>query len=159
MNHIPTPPADGIALDEVQLDLDSLPDLLGFHLRLAQTAVTRDFSATLAEIDLTQKQCATMELIGANPGVSQVDLAALLGSDRATMMAIVDRLEARDFVSRTRSAADRRRQHLNLTDAGQTMLVQAKELIAEHEHRFKRRFSDAELDALVSSLRRIHQQF
>jgi len=145
--------------EEVQLDMDSLPDLLGFHLRLAQAAVTRDFGATLAEIDLTQKQCATLELIGANPGVSQVDLAAILGADRATMMAIVDRLEARALLTRERSLADRRRQHLNLTQAGADMLGKAKALIAEHEHRFKRRFSGPELDALVASLRRIHQQF
>jgi hypothetical protein len=39
------------------------------------------------------------------------------------------------------------------------MLARAKALIAEHEHRFKQRFSGAELDALVASLRRIHQQF
>ncbi|HEX3915737.1 MAG TPA: MarR family winged helix-turn-helix transcriptional regulator [Caulobacteraceae bacterium] len=156
MNQIDRVPLD---CEVVQLDMDGLPDLLGFHLRLAQTAVTRDFGASLAEIDLTQKQCATLELIGANPGVSQVDLAGILGADRATMMAIVDRLEARDLVKRERSRADRRRQHLNLTEAGAAMLTRAKALIAEHEERFKRRFSASELGALVSSLRRIHQQF
>jgi DNA-binding MarR family transcriptional regulator len=156
MNQIDRVPLD---FEAVQLDMDGLPDLLGFHLRLAQTAVTRDFGASLAEVDLTQKQCATLELIGANPGVSQVDLAAILGADRATMMAIVDRLEARDLVTRERSRSDRRRQHLNLTEAGGDMLSRAKALIAEHEERFKRRFSAPELGALVASLRRIHQQF
>jgi DNA-binding MarR family transcriptional regulator len=148
-----------LGFEAARLDMDSLPDLLGFHLRLAQAAVTRDFGATLAEIDLTQKQCATLELIGANPGASQVDLAAILGADRATMMAIVDRLQARQLVTRERSAIDRRRQHLNLTEAGAEVLGRAKALIAEHEARFKRRFSPCELGDLVSSLRRIHQQF
>lgn len=157
MSHIDT--LEPLDFEEVQLDMDGLPDLLGFHLRLAQAAITRDFSATLADVDLTQKQCATLELIGANPGVSQVDLAAILGADRATMMAIVDRLEARDLLRRERSTADRRRQHLHLTLHGQVTLARAKALIAEHECRFKSRFSGPELGALVASLRRIHQQF
>src|ERR1700679_3975538 len=92
------------------LDMDGLPELLGFHLRLAQVVIYRDFIASLTQLDLTQKQCATLQLIGANPGVSQVDLAATLGTDRATMMAMVDRLENRQFLRRERSSADRRRQ-------------------------------------------------
>ncbi len=145
--------------EAVRLDMDGLPDLLGFHLRLAQVAMYRDWIATLSPLDLTQKQGATMELIDANPGVSQVDLAATLGTDRATMMAMVDRLESRGLLRRERSEADRRRQHLHLTEAGEAVLAEAKALIAEHEARFKARFTEAELDALVSALRRIHQQF
>lgn len=146
--------------DEVAgLDMDGLPELLGFHLRLAQVAIYRDFSTSLAPLDLTQKQAATLELIGANSGASQVDLAATLGTDRATMMAMVDRLEARGLLLRVRSSADRRRQHLHLTDLGEQVLTEAKRLIAEHEARFKQRFTPAELEALVEGLRRIHRQF
>jgi DNA-binding MarR family transcriptional regulator len=147
------------AVDETaSLDLGGLPDLLGFHLRLAQVAFYRDFSASLAHLDLTQKQGAVLQLIGANPGVSQVDLAGVLGTDRATMMAVVDRLEGRGLLVRERSSADRRRQHLHLTPAGQTVLADSRELIAEHEARFKARFTGAEIDQLVAMLRTIHRQ-
>ena len=141
------------------LDMDGLPDLLGFHVRLAQVAIYRDFSTSLTHLDLTQKQCATLELIGANPAVSQVDLAATLGTDRATMMAIVDRLEGRGLMIRERSSSDRRRQHLHLTKLGHEVLAQAKAVVAEHEARFKSRFTAAELEALVDGLKRIHGQF
>src|SRR3954468_21533443 len=57
----------------VSLDIASLEGLLGFRLRMAQLALYRDFSVTLAELDLTQKQCAILQIVGANPGVSQVD--------------------------------------------------------------------------------------
>lgn len=140
------------------LDLDGLTSLLGFHLRLAHVAVYRDFMSSLAELDLTQKQCAVLQLIGANPAVSQVDLAATLGTDRATMMAVVDRLEQRGFVTRVRSKEDRRRQELYLTEDGEAMLARAKAAIAEHEAKFTRRFSAQELRALVGALGRIHQQ-
>jgi DNA-binding MarR family transcriptional regulator len=143
---------------DTKLHLDGLPELLGFHLRLAHVAVYRDFTAAMADLDLTQKQCATLQLIGANPGVSQVDLAATLGTDRATMMAMVDRLEQRGFLLRRRSLADRRRQELNLTEAGEEMLARARQAIAQHERHFTSRFTAAELKALMNALGRIHQQ-
>jgi DNA-binding MarR family transcriptional regulator len=143
---------------DTKLHLDGLPQLLGFHLRMAHVAMYRDFTVALAELDLTQKQCATLQLIGANPGVSQVDLAATLGTDRATMMAVVDRLEQRGFVVRRRSRVDRRRQELNLTDVGEQMLVRAREAIARHEKTFTSRFTAAELKALMAALARIHEQ-
>ena len=147
----------GLANDG-KLDLDGLPNLLGFHLRLAHVAVYRDFTSALAGLDLTQKQCATLQLIGANKGVSQVDLAATLGTDRATMMAMIDRLEQRGFLIRRRSTEDRRRQELYLTDDGEKMLTDAKRAIDEHERGFKARFTAAELKTLVAALSRIHKQ-
>jgi DNA-binding MarR family transcriptional regulator len=149
---------DSAVAAEARLDLDGLPDLLGFHLRLAHVAVYRDFATAMAELDLTQKQCATLQLIGANSGVSQVDLAATLGTDRATMMAIIDRLEQRGFVLRRRSASDRRRQELTLTEVGEDMLQRARRVIAQHERHFTSRFTKDELKALMNALGRIHQQ-
>jgi DNA-binding MarR family transcriptional regulator len=139
------------------LDLDGLPNLLGFRLRMAHVAMYRDFATALAELDLTQKQCATLQIVGANPGVSQVDIAAFLGTDRATMMATVDRLEQRGLLARSRSAADRRRQELHLTAEGQTTLVKAKRAIDAHERRFKARLTDAELDTLFAVLAKLQQ--
>ena len=141
-----------------RLDLANLPNLLGFHLRLAHVAMYRDFATAMSELDLTQKQYATLQLIGANPGVSQVDLAATLGTDRATMMAMVDRLDQRGLVQRRRSASDRRRQELTLTEAGEAVLARAIRVIAEHERHFTSRFTKEELKALVNALGRIHQQ-
>ena len=103
-----------------------LDGLLGYQLRRAQGAMHRDFMAAVADLELTQKQAATLWLIQANAGVSQVEVAAALGMDRATMMAITDRLEDRGFVIRKRSLTDRRRQELYLTPAGQSTLRKCK---------------------------------
>jgi hypothetical protein len=64
---------------EARLDFGRLDALLGFHLRMASGAVARDFAATMDELGLTQKQCAVLELIAANPHISQIDMAAALG--------------------------------------------------------------------------------
>lgn len=145
------------AADDKSLDLGVLDDLLGFHLRMALLAVYRDFTSALDGFDLTQRQVATLELVRANPGSSQVDLASVLGTDRATMMSVVDRLEKRHFLKRERSREDRRRQELHLTDGGRKVLAEAKARIAEHERKFTSRFTQAELEALVQALRRVRQ--
>jgi DNA-binding MarR family transcriptional regulator len=144
--------------DEVNgaLEPGRLADLLGFHLRLASAAMARDFMDAVAETGLTQKQAAILELVSANPGVSQVDLARTLGTDRATMMALVDRLTHRRLLSRRRSEADRRRQELVLTPAGEALLATSRRLIAAHERRFLKRFTAPERDRLVEMLKRIY---
>lgn len=133
----------------------SLSGLLGFQLRMAQAAVYRDFAAAMGELGLTQRQIAVLEIVGAVPGVSQVDIAAQLSTDRATMMAIVDRLQDRELIVRRRSNEDRRRQELHLTPAGADAVKRAREVIAQHEKRLTDRFSPEELAALFDALRRL----
>jgi len=114
----------------------------------------RDYMAVVAELELTQKQAATLWLISANPGVSQVSVAAALDMDRATMMSITDRLEERGLVIRKRSSVDRRRQELYLTPAGISRMRKVKTRIAEHEARAKALFKPAELAALLEALKK-----
>ena len=139
------------------LQLGRLDGLLGFHLRMASAAVARDFADAMQGLDLTQKQYAVLELIEANTGASQVDLAAILGTDRATMMAIVDRLDARSLLGRRRSASDGRRQVLQLTTAGARLLADARQRVAAHDGRFTAALGNrgATLIALLREIYRV----
>jgi DNA-binding MarR family transcriptional regulator len=139
---------------ETELAFAELDGLLGYLLRRAQGAMHRDFMASVASFELTQKQAATMWLIHANAGVSQAEVAAALGMDRATMMALTDRLEERGFVIRKRSSVDRRRQDLYLTPAGQSVLRKCKTRIAEHEQKFRALFTAPEYASLLDALKR-----
>ena len=139
-----------------QLSFDGLPAFLGFHLRLAHVAMIRDFLDTLRSLDLTQRLNAILTLIGANPGASQIALAELLSTDRATMMAMVDRLENRGLLERRASTTDRRVRELYLTPKGQKLLAKVAPKISVHEKRFTTRFSKSELHSLIEFLRRIH---
>lgn len=145
-------------LDEQKLILGELADLLGYRLRRAHGAMHRDWVSTVVtKRDLTQKQAATLWLIGNNPGASQVSVAAALDMDRASMMAVIDRLEERGLVTRQRSRADRRRQELHLSLDGQVRLRKVKVRIAKHEQRFKSLFTPDELASLLSSLQKFQE--
>jgi DNA-binding MarR family transcriptional regulator len=134
----------------------SLTDLLGFHIRMAHSAMYRDFASTMEPLDLTQRQLAVLHILAGSPGISQIDIAGMLVMDRPTVMAIVDRLQDRRLLKRKRSATDGRRQELHLTEAGQDLLDQAKRAVAVHEARFTSRFTAKELDNLLDALQRIH---
>ena len=149
--------AEAKTQEDSSLDLDGLDGVLGFHIRLAHTAMYRDFAAAFQDLDLTQKQTATLWLIASNPGASQAALAGTLNMDRATMMAIIDRLQDAGTVVRERSTADRRRHEVYLTSAGQRVLTKARAAIAKHEKRFTSKFTPAELAALTSALRKISE--
>jgi DNA-binding MarR family transcriptional regulator len=77
--------------------------------------------------------------------------------DRATTMAIVNRMQARSFLVRGQSLTDRRKQTLNLSKTGRAILATAKEAVRAHETWLKARFTDAEAQKLIELLARIHE--
>lgn len=133
-----------------------LGDIVGFHLRLAQGAVYRHFSETFSELGLTQKQVAVLWLIDDHPGIAQSGVARRMMMDRATTMAIVNRLETRNLLVRGQSPTDGRKQTLNLTEEGQAMLAAAKEANHGHEQWIKARYTGREVAMLIELLSRLH---
>lgn len=129
--------------------------IVGFNLRLAHGASHRRFAEALALLDLTQKQVGVLWLVGDHPGIAQIDLGQRLRMDRATTMAVVNRLAARGFVVRERSPSDGRKQALFLTPAGQAALAQARGAVADHEAWLTSRFTAAEVETLRELLARI----
>jgi DNA-binding MarR family transcriptional regulator len=130
---------------------------VGYQLRMAYVAIRRHFETAMERLELTQKQTGVLWLIDANGGVSQIALANELGMDRASMMAIVDRLQERGLIVRKRSSEDGRRQELYVTAKGRKVLSQAKSAIQIHEKWITNRFSAKDLNALVGALKRLSQ--
>lgn len=148
---------DDAAATGLILNFDELDQVLGFHVRQAQGTMHRRIIEVLSSVDLTQKQAGSLWLIGANPGTSQIGVGGALRMDRATTMAIIDRLEGRDLVVRQRSVVDRRRHELYLTPAGQKLLVQVKKVVKDHERKFAERFTPDEQTTLISLLQRLYK--
>jgi DNA-binding MarR family transcriptional regulator len=144
------------AADAEEADIGAINDLVGFHIRLAYGVVYRHFMETFAHLDLTQKQVSVMWLVSDHPGIGQSDLARRLQMDRATVMAIVNRLQARDYLARGAHGGDARRRSLMLTPVGAAALVEARAAVLEHENWLTSRFSQREVKQLIGLLARIH---
>ena len=147
----PPPLPDGDA------DIGEIKDILGFHIRLAHGAVYRHFMELFEHLDLTQKQVSVLWLVDDHPGIAQTDLAQRLHMDRATVMAIVNRLQGRKYLVRGRSPTDGRKQTLDLLPDGVLALAAAKKAIHAHETWLKQRFTDKEVTRLIEMLARIYQ--
>jgi DNA-binding MarR family transcriptional regulator len=137
-------------------DIGEIRNIVGFHIRLAYGAVYRHFTETFAHLDLTQKQVSVLWLVGDHADIAQTNLAQRMRMDRATTMAIVNRLESRGYLVRGKSKTDGRKQTLNLTDSGRKALVTAKNAIRQHEQWLKSRFTEREVAKLIEMLTRIH---
>ncbi|NBC36523.1 MarR family transcriptional regulator [Novosphingobium sp. FSY-8] len=148
---ITTPPGEDAG------DIGEIRDIVGFHLRLAHGAVYRHFTETFVDLGLTQKQVSVLWLVGDHPGIAQTGLAQRMRMDRATTMAIINRLEARSLLERGKSETDGRKQSLNLTDDGRAMLATAKEAIRAHEEWLKSRYTAREVQLLIELLTRLHE--
>lgn len=142
-----------------KLDYDMLPRLLGYHIRLAQIAVFRDFAAALGGLDITPTLFASLALIDANPGLKQTDLAQAVQLDRSTVVSVIDNLEGRSLVERKRAVDDRRSNALSLTRKGKTLLARLRPLVEEHERRLVQDLSAAEQAELVRLLAKIFPQY
>ncbi len=134
-------------------DLGVLDGHLGYFLRRAQVAVFQDFIRTLASIDIRPAQYSVLVVIGANAGLSQAEVAQLLGIERARLVRLLNRLERRGLTQRLPSPVDRRSHVLKLTSAGQQVLKRAKALAAVHEARLLERLGPAHHKIMIEALR------
>ncbi len=148
---ITTPPGEGAE------DIGAIRDIVGFHIRLAYGAMYRHFTDSFADLGLTQKQVSVLWLIDDHPGIAQTGLAQRMRMDRATTMAIVNRLQARAYLERGQSPTDGRKQTLHLTPAGHAALVVAKDAIRSHEDWLKARYTAKEVAQFIELLTRLHE--
>lgn len=113
--------------------LGGLDQMTGYAVRRAQLWIFQDFKRTLKGEDMTPAQLSVLRIVGANPGLAQARVAEALAIERARLVQMIDRLEARGLVERTRSPTDRRSHALHLTLAGAVLLERLNELVEAHE--------------------------
>ncbi|KTT62593.1 MarR family transcriptional regulator [Sphingomonas endophytica] len=134
------------------IGLDALVGHAGYAVRRFQLWIFQDFIKTLATVDIRPTQYAVKNVIGANPGLSQMAVAKRLGIERARLVHLLDSLEERDFVSRIPSTIDRRSHALHLTTRGKAALAQFKRLAAEHERHVAEKIGKANREQLLRIL-------
>jgi DNA-binding MarR family transcriptional regulator len=135
------------------IDLGVLNERLGYFVRRLQVWVFQDFIRRLAAIDISPAQFSVLVVISANPGLSQSELAATLGIERARLVRLLHRLESRGLTQRLPSSADGRRHALRLTRDGEKVLARAKALAAEHEAALKEKLGADAHRRLLEMLR------
>ncbi|HUG65217.1 MAG TPA: MarR family transcriptional regulator [Gaiellaceae bacterium] len=105
-------------ISDVTLSAESIAaELRPVLLRLA-----RELRKETEQVGITARQATLLWLVKRSPGLSLAELAAEEGISPPAMSGHVDRLERAGLIARERSADDRRRVGLSLTDEGARLM-------------------------------------
>ena len=103
-----------------------------------------------AGFDLTPVQFAALDALHHKPGIDQASLAQLIAKDRATIGAVVSRLEQKGLVKRVVSTRDKRARVLTLTDEGEAMITALVPIVERLQKEILPGLSDAEYRQFVA---------
>ena len=139
------------------IDYGGLDDLLGYELRRAQLAGFEAFHRATAGVDITPPRYTALTLLGANPGLSQTDLGAALGTARSGAMLLTNWLEARGLAERRRRNGDGRVWGLYLTARGKVLIAKLARRVRAQDAAFAGRLTPRELAHLKKLLGKLSE--
>lgn len=140
----------------VPVDYKALKSMLSYNVRRAQITLWREFTRNEATRNVRPGVFSVLLMANANPGLAQIQIANELGIDKASVVALIDRMEGMGWVMRKRSTEDRRRQGIFLTEQGADAMRTIRRAVSLHEKKFSSRFTDQERAQLISLLQRLH---
>lgn len=93
-------------------------EALGYLVKHAYRRLSALSKAALEPVGIDVRELGVLTVLAGRQPLSQQEVAAKLGVDRTTMVAVIDALEAHGIVTREPDPADRRRNIVRLTAAG-----------------------------------------
>lgn len=139
------------------LDYGLLPSLTGFALRRASLLDFGSFGEAVGDKAITPLRYSVLEVVGANPGLPQVQLAEILGLSKPAATIAIDFWEARKCLARRKDTQDRRQYGISLTAVGRETLAELQRLVRAHDTELTSNLTDKELEDLRSTLRKIYE--
>jgi DNA-binding MarR family transcriptional regulator len=141
---------------DARVDLGCLPRFLGFSLRRAHLYTWRQYVAVIGENNIRPGLFSLLVLVRSNPGIAQIELGTHLGIDKASIVALLDRLEKDGMLDRRRSTRDRRRQGIFLTERGAEALESLVAQVRTLERQLASRFTRPEFEQFLGYLQRFY---
>lgn len=102
-------------------DALKLGNQLCFPLYASAKEVVRKYKPFLDNIDLTYTQYITMMVMWEKKSMNVKELGEYLYLDSGTLTPVLKKLEAKGFITRTRSKTDERSLCVEITDAGEAL--------------------------------------
>jgi len=133
----------------------TLENRITYLLRRVTEAAGRMANAHLEPLGLDTRHYTVLAVVAAGGGSSQRTIADTLALDRATVVALVDRLESQGLARRVRSRDDRRANAVEMTPKGRRALKRADALMEACELNFVAALRDGERKQLRDILDRL----
>jgi len=94
---------------------------LGYLIRHTHRSFTRVLGDRLLEHGISPGQWTALRALWREDGYSQVELAQRIRVEKASLTALLESLEKKALITRTRSEEDKRRWNVHLTKAGRSL--------------------------------------
>lgn len=127
------PPRSGGRGESRAVDYGTLPNHVGYLLRLAQLRVWEDFYGRMGDTGVSPALFSALMLVQGNPGIQQSRLGEALGVARSGAMTMTDRLERLGLVERRADPHDRRAYGLFLTADGERRMAEFVARVRQHD--------------------------
>lgn len=137
------------------LDQSRMLRLLGYNLAQADIPAKKAFVKYIGPLGLRPVEYTILALLMSNQDVTQKQLSQALSVSAPNMTIILDRLEEKKWIRRTRSETDRRMQIIALTDEGCDLMQRAEEISISMEKEILRHLSPAEQAILFELLQKV----
>jgi DNA-binding MarR family transcriptional regulator len=133
------------------------PYAVGQLLRRAHARAARAFGEALTPLGIEGRHFGVLAVLADRGSQTQRDLVERVGSDRVSMMRIVDDLEARKLAVRRAVPGDRRLRAVELTEHGREVFHTAEKTARKTSEALLAHLEPAERTALTGLLSRFLQ--
>ncbi len=138
-------------------DIKNLPasdeETLGYWVKLAFMTMRREIEASFRKSGMTVTQWRALGVLLNEPGATHSDLMRHLEIEAPSVTSLVDGMERKGWVKRTRSTEDARVKRLTLTAQGRRLIEDAHEAMAPIEERMAATLAASEQATLRRLLR------
>jgi DNA-binding MarR family transcriptional regulator len=128
---------------------------IGFLMKQALASLKAEADERMSEHGLTDAQWQPLFSISQSQVGTASDVARRLNCDTGALTRMLDRLEEKGLIARTRSHEDRRVVHLKLTPDGERVVAFVPQVLADVMNRRLRDFDRGEVEQLKNMLRRV----
>lgn len=132
-----------------------LSESLGYLIKRTMATLSASLDQELAAFDLTHPQFSILMILSERNCSTAAELARETCGDTGAMTRMLDRLESKGIVRRTRSIEDRRVVNIELTAAGRLFVEKMPILAINVLNRYLQGFERAELEQMKGFLRRM----
>jgi len=132
-----------------------IDESIGYLIKRVRSMLSMAVEREIAEHDVTYEQWGVLLMILTKRGDTAAVLARGMECDTGSMTRMLDRLEAKDLIVRTRSTDDRRRVQLELTASGKRLAERLVAAIVKVLNNHLAGFSVEELELFKGFLRRM----
>lgn len=131
------------------------PQSIGYLVRYGYRAFARALGEELQPHGISSGQWSVLRVLWEEEGLSQVELADRMRVEKASLTSVLDSMERRGLIARTRNAHDRRKINIHLTASARALKNKLLPFGDKINKRATRGMSAAEIETLQRLLTQI----